>query len=210
MSNVDSTLNTYTTIYIVRHGESIWNTKSIVQGQLNNLENTLTTNGELQSREIAIALKDIYFQAIYSSDLLRAHQTAEIIALEHELEVNTNEALREKSHGEYEGTENQAYLQLFTMWASLTDHERLHYKVTESGETPAEAMKRFTLFLKEIALAHSGNAILVVTHGGIMKDFLISQRLKSYDGFAGFKNTGFIKLRCDGEKFLIDDLQGLK
>lgn len=210
MSNSNSSQNTYATIYLVRHGESVWNTKGIVQGQLNNLENTLTVNGELQAKEIAGVLKGVDFKAIYSSDLLRAHRTAEIIALETKLDVKTEEALREKSHGEYEGTESQAYLQLFTKWASLSDHERLHYKVTDNGETPAEAMKRFTVFLKEIALAHVGHTILVVTHGGMMKDFLISQQFTTYDDFPGFKNTGFIKLRCNGVQFLIDELQGLK
>lgn len=199
-----------TTIYLVRHGESVWNVKGLLQGQQQFNDNALTEKGEAQAKNINDALKHINFKAIFSSDLLRAKRTAEIIGLERDLIVKTTDALREKAHGEYEGTNSADYLKLFTKWAEKSDKERMDYKITDKGESPREAMTRLIIFLKEISLAYKGKTVLVITHGGMMKDFLIKLGLKTYDDFRGFKNTGYIKLRSDGLEFFIDELIGLK
>ena len=88
------------TIYIIRHGETEWNVKKIMQGQKNSL---LTTKGIQQAKQAAKQLKQIKFAAIFSSDLLRAKRTAQIIALEHKLIVKTRKILRERYYGKFEG-----------------------------------------------------------------------------------------------------------
>jgi broad specificity phosphatase PhoE len=200
----------YTTIYLVRHGESVWNIKQLVQGHLQDTENTLTLKGEEQAKELASHLKNIQFNAVYSSDLFRAKKTADIIGMEKKLIVKTSEALREKAHGKYEGMPGEEYKELFTKWAESSDEERLNYKVTEDGETPNQAMQRFMLFLRELSLAYTNETVLVVTHGGIMRDFLIKMGLRTYDNLHGFHNTGYIKLRSDGVDFFIDEIVGDK
>jgi broad specificity phosphatase PhoE len=199
----------YTTIYLIRHGESVWNVRGLVQGQKRINENTLTEKGETQAKAINFTLQHIHFKVIFSSDLLRAKRTAEIISIERNLLLKTTVALREKAHGEFEGTNSEDYLKLFTKWAELSDEERMSYKITEKGETPAEAMTRFIIFLKEISLAYKNEIVLVVTHGGLMRDFLVKLGKKTYDDFKGFKNTGYIKLRSNGVEFFIDEVNGL-
>ena len=84
--------NLTSTIYLVRHGETEWNTEGRLQGQKDSF---LTAKGEKQAAQTAEKLKGVKFDAIFSSDLLRAKRTAEIIKLERQLEINTTKALRE-------------------------------------------------------------------------------------------------------------------
>ena len=81
------------TIYLVRHGETDNNVNDIIQGQMKGI--SLNTTGKDQAKLAALKLKKIKFDAIYSSDLLRAKQTAQIINLEHNLAIKTHKALRE-------------------------------------------------------------------------------------------------------------------
>ena len=73
------------TLYLVRHGETEWNKTGIVMGQL---DSPLTEAGLGQAKTTAQELKGVNFDAIFSSDLHRAHKTAEIIKLERELVIN--------------------------------------------------------------------------------------------------------------------------
>lgn len=83
----------YCTFYIVRHGETLWNVKGLLQGIK---DSALTPTGEKQARELAAELESVNFDVIFSSDLLRARRTAEIIALERKLAVKTSQLLRER------------------------------------------------------------------------------------------------------------------
>ena len=84
-------VNNLTTFYIVRHGQTEWNVLHRIQGQL---DSSLTEQGKQEAKETAKKLKDVHFDVIYSSDLLRSKHTAEIIALEKKLEIMTTKALR--------------------------------------------------------------------------------------------------------------------
>src|SRR3990172_8408752 len=98
--------NNYTTIYIVRHGETEWNIKGVMQGHS---DSPLTKTGEKQAHQIAEELKEIHFDEIFSSDALRAKRTAEIIALERKMAVQAKTALRERNYGEFEGLPYEKY-----------------------------------------------------------------------------------------------------
>src|SRR3989344_5835107 len=89
-----------TTFYIVRHGQTEWNTKGLLQGHG---DSPLTYLGVKQAEQIRDELKSIHFDAIFSSDLLRAKRTAEIVALERKIAVKTTQALRERDFGHFEG-----------------------------------------------------------------------------------------------------------
>ena len=69
-----------TTFYLVRHATSLWNEKGIIQGHKNP---ELSEAGIKEAEELARKFKGVRFDLAYSSDLLRAKRTAEIIALEH-------------------------------------------------------------------------------------------------------------------------------
>lgn len=126
--------NNNTTIYIVRHGESEANAKGILQGQK---DYPLTPKGEEQALIISNELKGINFDAIFSSDLLRAKRTAEIIAVERKLAVNTTKMLRERNYGRLEGLDKQSSTKetivLFNRWNELTSAEWLKHRIVDDA-----------------------------------------------------------------------------
>ena len=89
-----------TQLYLVRHGETVDNARQLMQGQTQGCLNDV-------GREQAAALRDqlamVHFDAIVSSDLRRAVQTAEILATPHSLPVTTTPLLRERDWGDFTG-----------------------------------------------------------------------------------------------------------
>ena len=198
----------YTTFYIVRHGQTDWNIQMRLQGHTNIPLNEV---GQEQANEIAKTLKNIHFDAIYSSDLDRAVQTTEIIAKERELAVKTTEALREKSYGSYEGRDRNEVQQelkhLFEQWKKLSDEEKMKFKIYEDGESDHEAVERFIRHLRELAIAYQGKNVLIASHGGIMRYFLLKLGWATYrelDSHA-IKNAAYIKVESDGVDFFIKE-----
>lgn len=196
---------TITTIYIVRHGEVEWNSKKLVLGQTDLM---LTEKGIKQAKKIRSKLKSIKLDAIFSSDLVRAKKTAEIIALERKLVVQTRKTLREQSFGKYEGWEKQEFLKLFDKWQEMSNDERHKYVLSDDMESNEQALNRFLTFLGEITISHKGQTILAVTHGALMRYLLIHLGSSSYDYISHFDNTGYIKLESDGFNFFIKELKG--
>lgn len=203
-----------TTFYIVRHGQTNWNTQGRLQGQSNTLLNHI---GKQQAREIAETLKNIHFDEIFSSDLDRAVQTTEIIAKERNLAVKTAKALREKNYGSYEGRDRKEVKKelkdLFDEWEKIeNDEEKMDFKIYHDGETDNEAVERFIRHLREIAIAYPGKTILIASHGGIMRYFLIKLGWAKYNelGTHAIKNTGYIKVESDGIDFFIKDLHQIE
>ncbi len=206
------TKQTLTCFYIVRHGQSEANVDEILAGQL---ESLLTGKGEIQAKETSLELKHIKFDAVFSSDLIRAKRTAEIIILEKKLAVITTQALRERSYGIYEGKPyhilNEA-LEKLRKNNSHLDVEKQYLLTLPSMEPFESVTSRLITFLREIAVGYPGKNILIVCHGGIMRYLLI------HLGFATFKtlppgnisNTGYIKLESDGVDFFIRETKGIE
>ncbi|KAJ7766718.1 phosphoglycerate mutase-like protein [Mycena metata] len=89
-------------IYVVRHGETQENRESVIQGQL---DTHLNETGLQQARRVADALRSVHFDAAYSSDLVRALKTAQVILERRsDIEIRKEEALRERFLGELQGT----------------------------------------------------------------------------------------------------------
>ena len=89
-----------TTLLLVRHGETDWNADGRLQGHT---DRPLTDFGRRQARDLAAALAGEDLTAIYSSDLTRARETAEIVAERLGLPVVLDRDLREKDWGNWEG-----------------------------------------------------------------------------------------------------------
>lgn len=138
-----------TTLLLVRHGETDWNADGRLQGQT---DRPLSDFGRAQARRLAEELEREELQAIYSSDLSRARQTAEIVGERLGLPVVLDPDLREKDWGNWEG---------------LTSAER--DRVEFVGESTDAHQERMLRALRRIADRHLGGRILVVTHGGSMR-----------------------------------------
>jgi len=143
-----------TTILLARHGETDWNRDGIWQGWA---DPPLNDTGRAQANELAVQLRDVPFDAVYSSDLQRARETAEIVAAPHSVPVVTDPGLREIDIGS---------------WSGLTRaeiEERLPGGERPDGETRDEHAARVLAAVERIARANAGRRILLVTHGGTMR-----------------------------------------
>ncbi len=205
----------YCTFYLVRHGETDWNVKKIIQGHS---DNPLNQTGEKQAKELAKKLKNVHFDTVFSSDLLRAKRTAEIIAQEKKLAVKTNQFLRERAFGKLEGKPSLWLI----AWRKaikkgidmLTDQEKkVLIKEDPEIESDEALMSRFLTFIREIAVAYAGKKVLLVSHGGVMRIFLIKigyfkDEDESYQHH--IKNTAYIVFQSDGSDFVVKEVVGIE
>lgn len=197
-----------TTIYIVRHGQTEWNVLRKMQGHS---DIPLNAMGEEQARQLAEELKDTPLDVAFSSDLMRAKRTAEIVALEHKLAVQTTEILRERNSGEFEG-KPYALLDTYNkLLEKLSDEERFRYKIPPDRESDEELIKRILPFLRETAITHPQKSILMATHGGVMKVLLIHLGVGTYKTLTShaIDNAAYIVLETDGVDFFVKKLKGI-
>lgn len=200
-------------IYIVRHGETVANAQGVLQGLK---DYPLTEVGEKQAKERARDFKHIHFDAVFSSDLLRAKRTAQIITLERKLAVQTKEALRERHFGHFEGQPYhviaEAHKELLEQYKTLTDREKFKFKFEKFVESDEELAGRFITLLREIAVAMPGKTVLMVSHGGIMRSLLwhLGFGTEADLPLGVVKNLGYIKLRTDGVDFFIEETKGIE
>ena len=199
----------YCTIYLVRHGRTDWNDKKLVQGHE---DIKLNLEGQISAKELAQEFKNIKFDKVYSSDLLRAKETAEIIALEHKLVVEATQSLRERNFGSFQGKPREYLKEIDKVLETLTDEERYSYTHNGIVESDEGIMNRFMIFIREIAIANSGKTILVTTHGGIIRALLIRLGSLSYANERGFNigNLAFVKLESDGVDFFVKETSGIE
>lgn len=203
----------YATIYLVRHRQSKWNVKEILQGQQ---DSPLTQNGKMQAKELALNLKAIHFDAIFSSDLGRTMQTAGILNAERQMHITATKELRERFFGPLmEGKTEKQYREdlqkEFAFYDKLTDGAKYYHKVTPDTESDDELMQRFIPFVRECAQAYLGRTVLMISHGSLLRTFLIHLGFASRNElpYGALSNSGYIKLRSDGVDFIIDEVMGL-
>lgn len=202
----------YCSLYLMRHGETEWNVRNRIQGQL---DSELTINGILESKKQAQKLRHIQFDAIFSSDLSRAARTAEILKLDRQLAVTTNKALRERTFGKYDGSFGEDYTKaiqhLLNEYERLSEDERWRFKFDGGYESDEELVSRFITVLREISVGYAGKTVLVVTHGGNLRTFLTHAGFAPHGALTPgtFKNAGYVRARCDGVDFYIDEAEGI-
>lgn len=155
-----------TEFFFVRHGETDTNRNGTLQGQH---DCPLNANGIAQAEVLAEYLKDISFDVIYASDLLRASVTAEkIVYSGHEnVPFFRVPELREMDCGDLEGKK----------WDELrekySDKVNVFYRETDAefpnGESKKTFQQRISDFLEETLEKHRGQKILLVSHGGVLQ-----------------------------------------
>lgn len=198
-------MNNPATFYIVRHSETEWNVKHLMQGHS---DSELTSKGIEETKKFAEKLKSIKFDLIFSSDLLRAKRTAEIISMERDIALKTTELIRERRYGEFEGKPNTEYEVVNEALDKLTEEQKYTYKHSPGIESDEEVVTRFLTFIREVAVSNPGKTILAVSHGGIMRAFMIKLGMKNTIR-GGIRNNAFIKLESDGVEFDIKETSGI-
>ena len=149
-----------TTLIVVRHGQSLSNIRETFTGQM---DSPLTELGHKQAACTADYLADRQIDAIYSSDLLRAMQTAEPVARMHGLEIVPDVRLREICGGDWEGRVGaeieKLYPENYAVWK--TD---VYRSTPDGGESFVEVAARTHDFLHEILEKHRGKCIAIFSH----------------------------------------------
>jgi probable phosphoglycerate mutase len=148
----------------VRHGETAWNVDTRIQGQL---DIALNETGRWQAARLAQALHHEPLDALYSSDLQRASQTAAAISEAMNVPVRLDARLRERSFGLFEG---HTFRELEASWPEETRRwrERDPSFGPPGGEALAAFYERCVDAVSQLATQHPGQTIAVVAHGGVM------------------------------------------
>jgi len=180
-----------TILFLIRHGETEWNLARRIQGhsdiQLNEL-------GNEQAKRLAAWYQNHHIDAIYSSDLSRAHHTALPLASLKGLEVQRLSALRERCYGDWEGLTYEEIRERFRD----VDPEQSIYGI----EPFVKMQQRADTVLTDIAARHLGQTVAVVSHGGFINSFLhwITEG-KQGTGISRIDNTGVSLLRFAHERW---------
>jgi broad specificity phosphatase PhoE len=154
-------------LVIVRHGETESNVQHKVMGQL---DSPLTAKGIQQAKAIADRLRRLKFTSIYSSDLGRAVQTANIIAETCGKQIIFDAELREWNMGIFEGLTVSEMHEKFPQ--ERQDYEQIGDEyIIPKGESLTQCRARGFRILNAIAERHSDENVVVVTHGCVLMGF---------------------------------------
>lgn len=152
-----------TDLWLVRHGQTDWNLEGRWQGQ-SPLAPGLNALGRAQALAVRDQLKGVHISTVYSSDLLRARQTAKLIAEPLGLTVTLEPRLREINLGVWEGMPSDEIEQLYPHELAERARDPLHAQAPQ-GESPLGVSRRVTAAVDDIAARYPGESVLIVAHG---------------------------------------------
>jgi len=201
-----------TTLLLIRHGETEWNRIRRIQGHA---DVPLNETGRMQAAAVAARLvrrTGPPIRAVYTSDLRRARETAEILGRALGMKPRLDSRLREIDMGVWVGLTfvevSAQYPALAAQWAAGEDIRR------PGGETVGELWSRAAEAAADIVAAHPGQTVVVVTHGGTLRVIVADaleysmEQMFSMDGFANASITE-LRLSSDGVSLHFDDSSGL-
>jgi len=144
------------TLYIVRHGQTDWNLEDRIQGDT---DNPLNETGRAQAQAVAEVLRGIALDQVYPSGLLRAIETAEIVASG--APITPDLRLNERSRGIYEGRIAAEVNAEFAPRFSALDDDM------DGGESLRSIAARISEATRELVARHMGETVMVVGHSGV-------------------------------------------
>ena len=191
-----------TRIFLIRHGETEWNKQNILQGKS---DIKLSPEGIHQAQLLAEHAPFQHVHAVYSSDLIRAVNTAEILAKKFNLPVIKMPELREMNFGDWEGVPMRvlAFGQIKGFDKFFTAPERCH---PPHGETFLECQARVMIGIREILANHEGQNVIVVSHGAAIRLILgaaLDMPLHKIWAISQF-NMALNVLRVDDGEFTVE------
>ena len=195
-----------TEIILIRHGETEWNSQKRMQGHSNS---DLSEVGRGQIQALGDLMKNVSFDHIYSSDSLRARQTAEAITQYSGHTLQFDQRIREKNLGVFEGLTSTEAKERHPEIYRLFKTAGANYVIDE-GESTQQLLERALEFIEEIRLRHPQERVVMVTHGGVVRVLMKHALGLSIDAPTRFiiKNTGIFGLIWN-ENWLVTQMGGV-
>ena len=195
-----------TEIILIRHGETEWNSQKRMQGHSNS---DLSSVGQAQIQALGQWLKNVPFDLIYSSDSLRAKQTAEAITQFSGHELQFDQRLREKNLGVFEGLTSEEARERHPEVFRLFKTAGSKYVIDE-GESTQQLQDRALEIVNEIRIKHPEERVLLVTHGGFIRVVMKHSLGLSLETPTRFliRNTGVFRLVWE-DKWLVSQMGGV-
>ena len=195
-----------TEIILIRHGETEWNSQKRMQGHSNS---DLSEVGREQIQALGELMKNVSFDHIYSSDSLRARQTAEAITQYSGHTLQFDQRIREKNLGVFEGLTSTEAKERHPEVYRLFKTAGANYVIDE-GESTQQLLERALEFIEEIRLRHPQERVVMVTHGGVVRVLMKHALGLSIDAPTRFiiKNTGIFGLIWN-ENWLVTQMGGV-
>ncbi len=186
-------------IYIVHHGSTAWSEVRRLQGWAHL---PLSEKGVAEVQALATALAPIHFSAIYSSSLMSAVETAEILQdnMGSYIPIISMDAFRNEFHGELEGASRESCKANpnAQFYGTLSASEEIFFAYGPGGESKADVARRAIPVLKEIAQEHPGENVIIVAHGGLFK--VLNFYMGHYDHHTfSIPYGGVMVIEADGE-----------
>ena len=181
-------------IFVVRHGAADYESEL-----LSDAGGWLSPLGRQQSRELASQVEGERISRVWTSDLSRAVQTGEIVAARTGVDVTVRTGLREFGVGDAAGTtgDPDPFASTFTAWLGGDLSARI-----PGGESGVEVVARYEAVLEEVADAHRGESVLVISHGGVMSmvlPLLASNLAPDHTRDIPLPNCGVVALEADAD-----------
>jgi len=174
-----------TSVILARHGQTAWNAAEVFRGQI---DIELDETGLKQAVLLAEYLGQRKLEAVYSSPLKRAQQTAEAIARYHGLDVQIDPGLNDMDFGEWQGLSVQdvrtRFSELLEMW--MSDPHRIRMP---SGESLDDVRQRAFTLVNRVVNKHEGKVIVLVSHRVVNKVLICA--------LLGMDDSHFWNIRLD-------------
>lgn len=181
-------------LYIMRHGKTDWNALHKLQGHT---DIPLNEEGRNMAREAAEQYRLVHFDVCFSSPLVRAEETAQIVLKDRQIPIITDDRLMEMGFGIYEGIQDS--FQIPDCPINVLFKDPVHYQPVEGGESLEQLFERTGNFLKEVVkpLLEQDKDVLIVGHGAMNSAIISQVRKLPLEEFwsTGIKNCRLICLQ---------------
>lgn len=158
-------------LYIVRHGETEWNTLGRIQGHT---DVALSDHGRQQAAALARRLAGVAFDAAWCSDLSRARETAQIILGSRDAPLYATPQLREYHKGIFEGLTVREYAQRYPDLYQASLRNDLDFAPPSGGETIRQTSARMAQFTAQLLDQSPNDTALIVGHGGSLRAVIVA------------------------------------
>lgn len=183
-----------TELLFIRHGETDWNREQRFQGQI---DVPLNRAGITQAERVAARLAGDPHDALVASDLARARETAAPVAAAWGMAPGLVKGLREQHFGVLEGLDVPTIKAHHAdLWARWLEH-RADFALPGGGESLRDFHARVLATVRDLAAAHAGRRLALVTHGGVLDMLWRTAMGQPIDGLRSCEipNTGLNRLR---------------